>query len=489
MAVGVPPVQHARLPPLRRYVAVDGGAGAHLLAMLAGADPRLQPVASPRHAGLLLVFEPVTPKLLPALAAFAAALPRPAQALLVGEAPASRQPSAAGLEVLLDGAARVPARASEIIAAALERSWRPLRVAYRERVAGSLEPATVPLPPPEAREMATEPAVVSLGPIQELAAGPVRLILICDGEQVHSARVDAGYAHRGIGAAMAHASWAAAAALAAQLDPLAPVAGRLAFVRAVEQLQRRAPSGRTSDLREAALALERAQSHLWWLTRFAQALAAAPLATRAAALALAIGGASRPLTEGLAGWLAPVAEAPSPGSNAAMRLVPLAEAVSRLQREVEHDRLLALRTRGIGQIAAEQLHQVRASGPALRASRAGTGDVHGRLLTRLQAAAADLLEAVARIADHRGGAEQVGPPPTDDAHVPPGEAHVEVEGPRGTIALTLRSDGGAGPAGVEWRRPSAALLQLLPATLAGQKLGDVAAIVASLDLSMAEADG
>ena len=42
--------------------------------------------------------------------------------------------------------------------------------------------------------------------------------------------------------------------------------------------------------------------------------------------------------------------------------------------------------------------------------------------------------------------------------------------------------------GVEWLRPSAALLPLLPEMLAGETLADAEALVASLDLAMAEAD-
>jgi len=51
------------------------------------------------------------------------------------------------------------------------------------------------------------------------------------------------------------------------------------------------------------------------------------------------------------------------------------------------------------------------------------------------------------------------------------------------------SEGEEQPAHVEWQRPSAALLPLLPETVAGQKLADAEIIIASLDLAMAEADG
>ncbi|HBY97618.1 MAG TPA: hypothetical protein DEP84_27360, partial [Chloroflexi bacterium] len=68
-----------------RYLAVDGGSGAHFLAALAHADPQLQAVTSPRHADLLIVVEPVTRKLAPAVAALARALPRPVRVLVIGD--------------------------------------------------------------------------------------------------------------------------------------------------------------------------------------------------------------------------------------------------------------------------------------------------------------------------------------------------------------------------------------------------------------------
>ncbi len=64
-----------------------------------------------------------------------------------------------------------------------------------------------------------------------------------------------------------------------------------------------------------------------------------------------------------------------------------------------------------------------------------------------------------------------------------------VEGPRGTIGLHLVSHAGSRPTRVEWQRPSAALLRVLPDLLQGQKLADVEVTLASLDLAMAEADG
>jgi NADH-quinone oxidoreductase subunit D len=64
-----------------------------------------------------------------------------------------------------------------------------------------------------------------------------------------------------------------------------------------------------------------------------------------------------------------------------------------------------------------------------------------------------------------------------------------VEGPRGVLGVYIVSSGGERPNQVQWQRPSASLLPLLPEILAGQKLVDAEVIIASLDLAIAEADG
>ena len=253
----------------RRYLAVDGGAGAQLLASLAGHDPRLVPAASPRHADVLIVVEPISRKLAPAVAEVLRAMPRPARALLIGgEEGMDRFPRADvfRMEDLLTGTRRVVHPSPEAVLEAALDPAHDLELALID--APALEPTTIPLPRKQEREIATELAVLSLGPIQPWTAGPLRLLVVCDGEQLLSAQVEAGYSHRGIAAAMAEADWQAAADLACDLDPLAPVAGRLAYVLALEVLQGWQAPEPLVRAREAALAEERAQNHLWWLVRF-----------------------------------------------------------------------------------------------------------------------------------------------------------------------------------------------------------------------------
>ncbi|MCZ7574426.1 MAG: hypothetical protein M5U01_38235 [Ardenticatenaceae bacterium] len=466
-----------------RYLAVDGGSGAHFLAALAHADPQLQAVTSPRHADLLIVVEPVTRKLAPAVAALARALPRPVRVLVIGDSERDERCEAdlAPVEDLLSGARRARPSISEVLTAARDPAPWP-EVTIADGPAG--EPTTISLPSKQARELATELVVLSLGPIQPVTVGPLRLLLVCDGEQVLSAQVEAGYAHRGIARAMAHTSWHAGADLARRLDPLAPIAGQLAYVRTLEQLQGWQPPAPVAQLREAALAVECAQNHLWWLVRFADVLAAASLGNRAHWLAESLAELAlweRPPRE----WIAPQANPGAPGRAAPAALAEIADAVEAFGERVERDRLLALRTRGIGVLAAEALKAAAVSGPVLVASEMGAGDVQSRLVTRLQGVSADLRRAAHTLAttaaaDNRSSAQW---------RVPAGEVHAAVESPRGRLGLHVVSRGGEGPATVEWQRPSAALLDLIPGMLVGQKLADAELSLASLDLAMAEADG
>ncbi len=476
----------------RRYLPVDGGTGADLAASLPRENPRLQMVASPRHADLLILFGPVTEKLAPSVAEMARAMPRPAHAMVIGQSGRSAfYADPADLDSLLPGARHISAvstgQVGQIVAVALDSfDWPELTVQEKALP----QPVTIRLPPKGERELATELAVLSLGPIQPFTAGPLRVLLVCDGEQVLSAQYEAGFAHRGIAEAMARATWHRAADLALQLDPLAPFASRLAYLQTVEQLQAWRAPGWVVDSRESVLAIERAQNQLWWLVRFARNLEALPISNCARKLATALTGAAsdlwqRPTDE----WLGPQVRPATANPDATTGLERFANEITGLLDHVRRDRLLSLRLTGIGVLGAERLKAGGVSGPVLEASEKGAGDVQSRLETRLTSAAADLRWAAERLrlaALHTGSGAAAGPVRWE---APTGEIHMLVRGPRGSIGLHLVSEGGEGPARVEWQRPSEMLLPLLPEALAGQKLADAEVIVGSLDLAMAEADG
>lgn len=474
-------------PRVWRYVAVDGGSGALLLTGLRGIDPSLQLVDSPRHANLVVVVAPISTNLGPALAEIARALPRPAYALTVGpEQPALLDPSLfVAVDHILVGARHLPPELPGEIWSAMRSgtgNWPTMSVV----ASPAWKADTVKLPSRAQRALATELVVLALGPVQPFTAGPLRLVLVADGPQVLSAQVEAGYARRGVGDAMARSTWADAAELAARLDPLAPVAGRLAFTRAVEQLNGVEPRPSVSDAREACLALERARNHLAWTARTFRLLADARPGRWSAALFHDLTSvALRVPALATFDWIAPGATTIPPAGTSTERdaLREIARECAGLESSVAGDRFLAPRTHGIGQLSEARLAAAGVTGPVFQASAHHSGDVRARLVVRIHDAAADIRRAVEGLPERgmsgapgqwRGGQ---------------GEAVARVAGPRGRIGVRVVADGGPGPALVEWDRPSARLLEVVPEVVIGEQLADAEMIIASLDLAMAEADG
>lgn len=284
----------------RCYV-IDGGSGAHQIAAT-----RLRVVDSPRHADLLLVIEPVSEKLLPAIADAYRAIPEPKRITAASEADVDR---------------------------------------LMKRISSAgLEPFTTRLPSKEEREIATELAVLSLGPLQQLTAGPLRIVLICDGEQVVSAEVEGGFAARNLVEHFRGLTLDDGLKLAPAISPLSPAACLAAFARAV---------GRVHD---EEVATESARGLLLWLVRFADLM-------------------------GL-GWLVEMSRI------AAQKLD--VSVVDKLRWRVERDRLLRIRFRGVGKLQESFLRERGVTGPVLEASARGEGDVLSRILTRVETAAAEL---------------------------------------------------------------------------------------------------
>src|SRR3954467_2324801 len=77
---------------------------------------------------------------------------------------------------------------------------------------------------------------------------------------------------------------------------------------------------------------------------------------------------------------------------------------------------------------------------------------------------------------------------TEGFRVPPGQAYVPVESPRGELAAHVVSDGGTRPYRVHFRDPSFCNLQSIPVLTEGGMVSDVIASVASIDPVMGGVD-
>jgi NADH-quinone oxidoreductase subunit D len=139
------------------------------------------------------------------------------------------------------------------------------------------------------------------------------------------------------------------------------------------------------------------------------------------------------------------------------------------------------------------------------------GDVYDRYLVRLEEMRQSLRiveQALRRIPGGRFRIDnhKVAPPPkeeiylsmealihhfklwTEGARVPPGEAYVPVESPRGEMGYYIVSDGSAKPCRVHMRPASFANLQAIPTMSEGGLVADLVAVIASLDPVLGEVD-
>jgi NADH-quinone oxidoreductase subunit D len=70
---------------------------------------------------------------------------------------------------------------------------------------------------------------------------------------------------------------------------------------------------------------------------------------------------------------------------------------------------------------------------------------------------------------------------TEGFRVPPGQAYVPIESPRGELGAHVVSDGGTRPYRAHFRDPSFTNLQAIPAMCEGGPLADMVAAIASID--------
>ena len=77
---------------------------------------------------------------------------------------------------------------------------------------------------------------------------------------------------------------------------------------------------------------------------------------------------------------------------------------------------------------------------------------------------------------------------TEGFRVPPGQAFVPIESPRGELGAHVVSDGGTRPFRAHFRDPSFNNLQSAPAMSEGSMVADVIAAIASIDPVMGGVD-
>lgn len=386
----------------------------------------------------------------------------------------------------------------------------------------------------------TKTMVINMGPQHPSTHGVLRLVLELDGEVVVKVTPHIGYLHTGMEKIMESKRYQQAITVTDRFDYLAPMSNNLAFVLSVEKLLEIEVPERTRVIRVLLTELTRINSHLVAVGTMALEIGAQSVflycfreRERILDIYEMVSGARMMSSYFRVGGL--MADLPEGFDRAVQQI--LSEFPHRFD---EYEDLLTRnplwiqRCKGIGVIKAEEAIAWGLSGPNLRACgvpwdlRKSTpcsgyerfdfeialgqaGDAYDRYLVRIFEMRQSLKIVEQALKEMPGGPVNIDnpkivPPPkrvvrqsmealihhfllySHGFNVPPGEAYVPVEGPKGEVGFYVVSDGTNTPWRVKLRPPSFVNIQVLPRLIEGHMVADAIAIIGSVDFVMGEAD-
>jgi NADH-quinone oxidoreductase subunit D len=390
-------------------------------------------------------------------------------------------------------------------------------------------------------EIRTETMTVNMGPQHPSTHGVLRLVLELDGEFIQSVMPTIGYLHTGIEKTAEQKKWQQVVPLVERMDYLGAQSNSLAYVLAVEKLLGLTMPKRVDDIRVLLAELQRLASHLIWLGTHAMEIGAVSMlfyAVRERELLLNIneliaGFRFFPSYFRVGGLREDLPRGFHEAVNAFLDRFP--GKIDEFEGLLTKNDIFRRRTEGVGALTVEDAFQWGLVGPIARACgsdydvrkyfpycgyesydfaipTATEGDVYARYRVRvaeMRESVKICRQAIQRISPTGAWAcddTRVVPPPKDKVYtemealiqhfliysqgftVPPGDAYVPVEGPRGEHGCYIVSDGTNRPWRVKMRAPSFMAIQALPSIVQGGLIADVVAVIGSNDVVMGDCD-
>ncbi len=361
----------------------------------------------------------------------------------------------------------------------------------------------------------TEEMILNMGPQHPSTHGVLRLVMTLEGETVVHCTPVIGYLHRGIEKILENRTYMAGIRYMDNSDYLSPMLNETAYAGAVEQLMGIEPPRRAQYLRLITNEMQRIASHLVAVGTYMLDLGAfTPIlyafrdregllelfeevaGSRFNVNYMRVGGVLHDLP---VGWL--------------QRLEAWLDTFENSWKELDvlitGNEIFMKRTQGVGYIDPDQAVAFGMTGPILRASGVNfdlrvnrpygayrdikvnpvvreDGDAFGRYMCRMY----EMKESARLIRE--GMAALPGGPigtRTPIALRPPrGETYFAIESSKGELGIYLISDGSEYPYRAKIRGPSFVNLQIVPELMRGHKMGDVVAILGSIDLVLGEVD-
>ncbi len=382
--------------------------------------------------------------------------------------------------------------------------------------------------------------VLNMGPQHPSTHGVLRLVLEIDGETVVSLAPDIGYLHTGIEKTCEAKFYQQVVPLTDRIDYLCPMTNNLAYCLAVEKLLALEIPERAETIRILLNELTRIQSHLVWLGTHAMDIGALTVflycfREREELLRLfeAVAGQRMMTSYFRIGGLS--MEPPLDWFGRVQKFLKIMPSkIAEYEGLLSGNPIWYSRLKGVGPISGEDAIALGVTGPPLRASGVDwdlrrdmpysgyekytfkvptrpEGDVWARYVVRLE----EMYESVKicqQALDRMPAGRVVADAPkiilpdreqmktqmeslihhfkivTEGFGVPAGEVFQTVESPRGVMGYYVVSDGTAKPLRCHMRNPSYATLQALETMCKGKLLGDVVAVIGSIDIVLGEID-
>lgn len=347
---------------------------------------------------------------------------------------------------------------------------------------------------------------IPIGPYHPALEEPFKVNAICDGEIMRSATIEVGFSFRGIELLCQKRNWMEVVTLVERVCGICSNTHSMIFCMAAEKIAGIEVPKRAQYIRTIVAELERLHSHLLWAGIGAEDIGFRTLfmecyAAREAVMDLLerlsgnrvnygmnrVGGVNRDFTDlgdvaaTMAKLRAALTDVVVPGFTTNPTAVGRLVGVGPLTRDQ------AIEWGVVGPVArASGLDiDVRRDEPYLVYTELGFKpslrtdcDVFARVVVRVE----EMLESI-RLIDAAVAAMPAGPIAAVEGWptIPPGEATIRIEAPRGEALYHVVSDGGPTPARVKIRTPSFVNIPAIEAMVPGQQLADLAIIQASVD--------
>jgi len=350
------------------------------------------------------------------------------------------------------------------------------------------------------------PYKIPIGPYHPSLDEPYKTIVHCKGEKIQGIDIDIGFNFRAIELLAQRRNYIQDLTLVERVCGICSCVHTLTYALAVESVAGIETPPRAQYIRLIMAELERLHSHLLWAGVAAELIGFQTLFMEVFALREWV----MDVLESISGNRVNYAINCIGGVNrdiidtAAVRAA-ICETRKGLEKDVVpvflHNPTVRARTEGVGLLTRDEGLDYGVVGPVARASgiasdvrsdqlylvydelgfqivTAREGDVRARVVVR----ALEMLESVRLIEEALkrmpGGPIRV---PELYLEVPPGEAVVRAEAPRGEVVYYLASDGSDTPARVKIRTPTFVNIPSVRAMSVGQDLADMPLIQAALD--------